>query len=755
MSATFSVNPFKAIRFVFALNLCFSLLVMPFSLSASIEDSLIQVIKTSSGKQKLDAICNLCNQTVKNKPDEIMLRAEMLKQIWQDEKNTVAQFKYYYFIGLSHFYKGEYKSALVFYDSAYSVSFGNGHRNLTADIYMSRANVFEETGENLKCVENYINAAKIYEELKDMTGLANSTNNIGITYAQNSDWDNALKFFIRSNQAQIQAANIHGIGNTYNNIGLVYTNLGKLDSAGKYLELALHTWEKAGDGRGVAMTCNGLGRLRTMTGNYREALFYLNKSLSISEEMNDLYGKAQNLLAIGEVYDVQDKTDLAIGIYKQAYEIAVQSGNNRKIAMLAQRLFRAFYRKKDFANAVEYLKTYSDLRDTLVKEDQIKAVEEMKTLYETEKNELMIEGLEKDKKLNEKQIEKQRLVLVSLISGLVFILFFSFMLFRQFSAKKRAYLLLEKKNEEVMQKNEEISAQRDEIAAQRDLATRQRDIIAHQQQDITDSIRYAFRIQSALFPDESDVRILLKDYFIFYQPRDIVSGDFYWMNKSDEKIIIVAADCTGHGVPGAFMSMLGIAFLSEVVNKEQITSPDKILNRLRENIILAMKQHGENVKQQDGMDAVAITIDRKNATLQFAGANNPLYIIKSAIGHWPLAVGPNITEANSQQPIASSQLIELKGDKMPVAIYSRMQPFSQQSVPIASGDLIYIFSDGFADQFGGPDLKKFKYKPFKELLSSNSHKPMEEQRDILKKTFDDWRGDYPQIDDVLIIGIRI
>ena len=724
-------------------------LLMSFQIHASVNDSLMQVIKSSSGKTRFDAICNLCNQTVKTKLDEIMPAVAMLKEIWQKEKNTDAQFKYYYFIGLSHFYKGEYKQALLYYDTAFNISFGNGMKNFTADIYMSRTNVFEETGENMKCVENYISAARIYKELNDLTGLANSTNNIGITYAQNSDWDNALKYFLKSNEAQIKAGNIPGIGNTYNNIGLVFTNKGQPDSARKYLELALATWEKSGDSRGIAMTCNGLGRLNTLSGNYRDALFYLNKSLSISEEMNDLYGKAQNLLAIGEVYDVQGKTDLAIGIYRQAYDIAVSSGNNRKIAMLAQRLYKGYYAKKNYAEAVEYLKVYSDLRDTLVKEDQIKAVEEMKALYETEKNELRIEGLEKDKKLNEEQIAKQRLILFSLIGGFVVVIFFSLMLYRQFSAKKRAYLLLEKKNQEVFQKNEEISAQRDEIAAQRDLATRQRDIIAHQQKDIKDSINYAFQIQSALFPTEEDLRLALKDYFIFYRPRDIVSGDFYWVNKKESKVIIVASDCTGHGVPGAFMSMLGIAFLNEIVNKENSTRPAQILNRLRENIILAMKQHGENVKQQDGMDAVAITIDRQAGTLEFAGANNPLYIV----GSRQYAAGSESPDC--QLPTADYQLIELKGDKMPVAIYSRMQPFNQQTVALNQGDVIYIFSDGFADQFGGPEMKKFKYKPFKELLQSICHKPMEEQKKLLGDAFDNWRGDYPQVDDVLVIGIRI
>ena len=301
----------------------------------------------------------------------------------------------------------------------------------------------------------------------------------------------------------------------------------------------------------------------------------------------------------------------------------------------------------DYKKSAEVYRELYNYKDSIFTNDLSEQLSEMQAKYEAEKKDKEILELQKNQELNEKEIARQKIVRNFIVGIAVLILLLLGGSIYAFLEKRKANRILAQKNEEILQKSEEISTQRDEIAAQRDLATNQRDIIAHQQKDIKDSIHYAFQIQSALFPTDEDLRLILRDYFIFYRPRDIVSGDFYWVNKSGNKIIIVASDCTGHGVPGAFMSMLGIAFLNEIVGKENITNPAQILNRLRENIILAMKQHGENVKQQDGMDAVAITIDRQAGTLDFAGANNPLYIVT---GCSSLVTG----DAN-QQPATSNQ----------------------------------------------------------------------------------------------------
>jgi len=394
-------------------------------------------------------------------------------------------------------------------------------------------------------------------------------------------------------------------------------------------------------------------------------------------------------------------------------------------------LYLAYNKLKQFDNAMKYALIFIETKKHMFNEEKIKAITEMEKKYQAEKKQLEIEKMEKQKlldnqiiKLQNEENKKQRIIILSTIIGLCLVVFSLIILIRMFSIKKKANKLLN-------DKNEEISAQRDEIAAQRDLAAQQRDLITEQKQDITESIQYAYRIQSAAIPPVEILQDILTDYFIFYKPRDIVSGDFYWISEQDHKLIIIAADCTGHGVPGAFMSMLGIAFLNEIVNKENITKPSEILSKLRQNIIKALQQSGKDGEQRDGMDVAAITIDLRKNILEFAGANNPLYLIRN------------------------EELIEKKGSKMPVSIHRNMSDYENHIIKVDKKDTIYIFSDGYPDQFGGPNGKKFKYKPFKELLVSIQNQPMKIQNQLLEENFESWKGNLEQIDDVLVIGVKI
>ncbi|MFH2094309.1 MAG: SpoIIE family protein phosphatase, partial [Bacteroidota bacterium] len=318
---------------------------------------------------------------------------------------------------------------------------------------------------------------------------------------------------------------------------------------------------------------------------------------------------------------------------------------------------------------------------------------------------------------------------------------------------------LEIQNEELMQAKEEIEAQRDEIESQRDEVLCQRDKIAGQNKEITDSIHYAKRIQAAILPTEDLAGKLLPDHFVLFKPKDIVSGDFYWMTGLEGRTIVAVADCTGHGVPGAFMSMLGAAFLNEIVNKEYITHTGVILRRLRKQVVKALQQKGEAGEQKDGMDISLCSIDLENCTAQFSGANNPLYIIRrkdsESIGLDQEMV--KITEGEKYM------LYEIRPDKMPIAIYEKMDKFSAVDIKLCKDDTLYMFSDGYADQFGGPSGKKFKYKPFKELLLEIRDEAMAEQCKHLEENHSEWIShtdpesgrDYEQVDDICVLGFRI
>ncbi|MCK4699360.1 MAG: SpoIIE family protein phosphatase, partial [Bacteroidales bacterium] len=256
--------------------------------------------------------------------------------------------------------------------------------------------------------------------------------------------------------------------------------------------------------------------------------------------------------------------------------------------------------------------------------------------------------------------------------------------------------------------------------------------IEEKNKDIMDSIQYAQRIQEALLTPGDYVEKLFPERFILFLPRDIVSGDYYWMTEKNNKIICVTADCTGHGVPGAFMSMLGMAFLNEIISKRKSIHANEILNDLRAMVISSLRQTGQTGENQDGMDLALYILDQENMKLEYAGANNPLFLYRN------------------------NELFITKADKMPIGISSLAdEPFTNHIIDLQKGDLLYTFSDGYPDQFGGPKGKKFMIKNFKQLLSENLHKPMDEQKKVLEETLNEWMANTEQVDDILVIGVKV
>jgi len=321
-----------------------------------------------------------------------------------------------------------------------------------------------------------------------------------------------------------------------------------------------------------------------------------------------------------------------------------------------------------------------------------------------------------------KQIEKQKLITSFVAVALILVTGLGYFVYVNYRNKKKANEILE-------EKNRLITLQKEEIQMQKEVAEMQRDQIAYQKKHITDSILYALRIQRAILPSLELFTDKI-EHFVLYKPRDIVSGDFYWVHQTDNMWIVIAADCTGHGVPGAFMSMLGVSFLNEIVSNKHILKPDQILNGLRDNIISALKQKESQSDVKDGMDISVCAIDFNTGILEWAGANNPLFLIQNG------------------------ELNHVKGDKMPVAIHDLMDPFTLHTFKLNKGDTFYIFSDGYVDQFGGVNQKKFLSKNFKDVIMSFQDNSMYEQGSKLDEIFEDWKKDVEQVDDVTVIGLR-
>jgi len=319
-------------------------------------------------------------------------------------------------------------------------------------------------------------------------------------------------------------------------------------------------------------------------------------------------------------------------------------------------------------------------------------------------------------------LEKQKLILYFVILALLLVSFLGYYIYRGYKIKKEANIRLE-------EKNRTISLQKDEIEKQRDIAAAQRDQIAYQKKHITDSIMYAKRIQTALIPSLELFSDKLQ-HFVLYKPLAIVSGDFYWVSSQGNVQIIISADCTGHGVPGAFMSMLGVTMLNEIVNGKHIIMPDQILENLRQGVIKSLNQVAEEDSIKDGMDIAVCVVDFDKSLLWYAGANSPLYLVRGG------------------------ELIHYRADKMPVAIHYKMGPFTLNKIDLQKGDAFYIFSDGYADQFGGPKQKKYMSMQLKQTLVAMAGKPMLEQGERLNEIFEEWKGDNSQVDDVTLIGVR-
>jgi serine phosphatase RsbU (regulator of sigma subunit) len=287
-------------------------------------------------------------------------------------------------------------------------------------------------------------------------------------------------------------------------------------------------------------------------------------------------------------------------------------------------------------------------------------------------------------------------------------------------------------SKELLMQKEEILSQKELIETQRDVAVRQRDEIVFQKKEITSSITYAKRIQAALIPGEEVFRKNFKDYFILHRPKDIVSGDFFWIGDKEGMIIVAAADSTGHGVPGAFMSLMGIVFLNEIVDVNGILQPSLILNSVREKIIKSLGHEGRKDDLSDAIEMAVISFDRERSLLQYAGALHPVYLVRRG------------------------ELTELRPDRMPLGFsyIQRENSFTNQELPIKPGDRIYMTTDGYADQFGWRNNKKFLTRNFKELLMEIQHLPMKAQRLVLDNTLENWKGEMEQVDDILVMGLE-
>ena len=689
---------------------------------------------------------------------------------------------------IGHVYsnQGNFPKALECYHKSLNILEKIGDKNGIAIVYNSLGILYKDQGVSFfeatvkeeyfaKALEFYHKSLTIQEEIGDKAGIAKSFNNIGEIYGKQADDD--------QNQDSIS---------------------NKLNQALEWNQKCLNIWEEIGDKNGTSTSLYNIGGIYLKQANSLKekskgnlllikAVDYCEQSLETAKELEfpDNIRNASERLSI---------------IYKMMAESALISGNMKASAL----------RYKDAMEMQDLFKLTSDKINNVEMQKSI-LKKQMQFEFNKLENEAKAKQDEKDARSKEEK-QRQLYYLWLVAGGLLIVVVFTLFVYRSYRQKQRLSIELEKLSIVASETDngviicepdgtlewindgmvrllgytleewkghgntlQEISHDPDidekvnkSIAAKQavsyeslnitkdgrklwvhssltpilneqgrikklvvidtDITERKQteNIIREKNREITDSIYSAKRIQQALLASDSLLKKSLPEYFVLYKPKDIVSGDFYWANVIDNKFVMITADCTGHGVPGAFMSLLNISYLNEAIIEKHIDSPEKILEYVRNQIIYSLNPEGSEIESKDGMDAVLCIYDFKNLWLRFACANNPLWILRN------------------------NDLIKYKPDKMPVGMhYGEQKPFSVNTIGLRKGDIIYTFTDGYADQFGGVNGKKFKYKALKELLLSIQKKSMEEQKEILLETFETWKGNLDQVDDVLIIGVRV
>jgi serine phosphatase RsbU (regulator of sigma subunit)/Tfp pilus assembly protein PilF len=574
---------------------------------------------------------------------------------------------------------------------------------------------YEFLGKTKEALSYYFKSLKIREKTNDKSGMASTLNNIALVYGSNGELEKALKFTERSVKLREQLGDKKGISTGYNNLGLIYFRMNKKEEAIKYFEKSLHLRRELKIKSLISTSLSNLAYVYSSFEMYdKSEAFYL-EGLAIAKEANDFDNIAHNLMFLVRLKSKTNKLDQALKYAKTLNELVPENSENIKRRQAIYALLSEVYEKKgDFKNAMSYLKLSNAIEDSLSNDENKKAILESQIQYEYDKKASIDsiafakETLVKNAQLETRKKQQYYLIVIALV-----ILIFAFVVLNRFKITKK--------------QNKIISEQKTSVE------------VAHykleeKNKEILDSITYAKRIQSAILPQPKLVKQFLEDSFILYKPKDIVAGDFYWLEVVGDTVMFAAADCTGHGVPGAMVSVVCNNGLNRAVREYKLLQPDEILNKTRELVIEEFEKSDDEVK--DGMDISLCAINSKTNKLLWAGANNPLWILRR----------------NLENQI---EIIELKPDKQPIGKYSDAKPFSLHEIQLQKDDVLYVFTDGFQDQFGGVKEKKFRIAQMRALFLSLFHKSMEEQRKIIDETFESWKGKLDQVDDVCVIGVKI
>jgi len=562
-----------------------------------------------------------------------------------------------------------------------------------------------------KSVEYFLNTLKICEKQNNKSGIASCHNNIGSIYLELNDTVNALKHHLKSlsikNELNKNDKNsIDEIAMSFGNVGKTYFSAGNYTKAFENFDKCLQLSEQVGNKKRVALMHNNIGSIYAEKGQFNEAYSYFNKAYSIYKELNSIDYLPLCLNNIAEVHFRKKDYNQSISDYKKSLDYALQIESLSDVKTSYEGLHNCYLAINDYKLAHEYLTKYMEVKDSIFNDENSSQMNELLARFDSDKKEQEIKLLTSDKELQSVQLKNSRLIIIAAVFGLL--LFGGFAVYAYYSFKQKQRI-----NHELDLKNKKI-----EFAYK---------LIDEKQKEVMDSINYAKRIQYALLASADLLQRNLHEHFVLFNPKDIVSGDFYWATEYDNNFYLAVCDSTGHGVPGAFMSLLNIGFLSEAIKEKNIQHPNEIFNYVRKRLIDSIS----NQNQKDGMDGILVRFDRKTKKITYASANNAPVLI------------------------SNNQINILEKDRMPVGKGEKLDDFKLFEVNHQPGDVLYLYTDGYADQFGGPKGKKFKYKTLNELFIEYEGTPLKQQAKLLESNLINWKGNLEQVDDVLVIGIKL
>lgn len=656
-------------------------------------------------------------------------------------------------LGNSYMEQGDYKTSLKYHAYALLLRAQLDDKKALASSYNNIGNAYAGEASYYLSLNNHLKGLAITEELNDTSSagksrLGMSYFSVGRLYLAIDDGNRAEEFLNKAQKLFEQINNSVGLAFIYAaRAGIAGNKSDYVKSIPLYLKAIEITKQLGADGElvnnysriafayyRIALKADSAGYKGQKNKNYDIAFNYASLALDLSKQLNYEQAAVSSYILLGNIYrEWGDYNNSQIN-YNKALEHRLVPGDQ---IVLYEGLYLLRLKQKNYKEALENYTCYTNLKDSVYNTQNTLKNANLSQAYEEEEKEKERVLTDKMKELaHEEEIKRQRVIQLFILVGLFIVTVFAFFVYRSFREKQKANII--------------ITKQKAEVESAYQIIEEQKKIVDQHNKDITDSINYAKRIQTALLAGDSLLQKNLSEYFVLYKPKDIVSGDFYWASEladmGSKKFVLCCGDCTGHGVPGAFMSLLNISKLNETINEKKISTPGQILNTVREEIIKALNPENTTEECNDGMDCTLFVLElnenqlvetfadnkTKRGTLSYAAANNPFYLIRN------------------------KELITCNADKIPVGrSLKEKESFSSHTIELFKGDLIYLLTDGYADQFGGKNGKKFKYKTLEELLLFCHQSPMNEQKRLLDTTIEQWKGSNEQVDDILIVGIRI